>query len=590
MSEDYAALGELPLWTSLDAVADVAFDRIAGLARTVLNVPVALVSLVDRERQVFPGQSGLPAPWCDSRSTPLTHSFCQHVVRTRAPLVVADARLDPALKSNLAITDIGVVAYAGIPLVDVNDVVVGSLCAIDTEPHEWRTAEISLLSDLAATCSAELQLRSVAASAGRAQRRTSALLSLSEALSSTVTIEDISDAVSKAALGWLGASFGGVTVLDSSTEMLTYVEMPALPGVAPGADRAFPLSRRAPSSVAARTGESFYFASLEEMQSAFPAAAQTLIDSEVKRSAYLPLRVADEIVGTLAILWSEPRSFSIQERAVLSGLARYTAQAIERASLLADRREVAEVLQAAMLPTLPSVGWAELVCRYAPARVADAVGGDWYEAFLLSDGSLAVSVGDVAGHDIEAAAVMGQMRSTLRGLTIAVGGQPSDVLRAMDNVLVQLPPERYATGILATISRREKSRHPISAGARTQNDTTWSWSNAGHPSPLLLLPDQTATFLTRTPAPPIGLRRGGAPRTTHTMTLPAGSTVLLYTDGLIERRHRDYDDTLQDLAASAQRHQHRDLDAMVDAILENLVGGAHEDDIVLLGLRTAMPA
>ena len=177
---------ELPARTPLAAVADEAFDRIAELVRKVLHVPVGLVSLVDRDGQVFPGQAGLPDPWSVSRCTPLTHSFCQYVVHTARPLVVADARLDPVLQSNLAIADLGVVGYAGIPLVDLDGTVVGSLCAIDTQPHDWTNREIDLLSDLAAACSAELQLRSAAESAREAQHRASAFLNLSETLAEHV--------------------------------------------------------------------------------------------------------------------------------------------------------------------------------------------------------------------------------------------------------------------------------------------------------------------------------------------------------------------------------------------------------------------
>jgi GAF domain-containing protein len=114
---------KLPERTPLPAQPDDAFDRIADLVRKVLGVPVALVSLVDKTRQVFPGAVGLPDPWFQSRTTPLTHSFCQHVVITAGPLVVTDARIDPLVAANLAISDLGVIAYAGMPLVDAGGVV-----------------------------------------------------------------------------------------------------------------------------------------------------------------------------------------------------------------------------------------------------------------------------------------------------------------------------------------------------------------------------------------------------------------------------------------------------------------------------------
>jgi hypothetical protein len=145
--------------TDLDAEPDPMFDRFAAMVRTVLRVPVALVSLVDADRQFFPGACGLGDPWERQRQTPLSHSFCQHVVAGAAPLVIVDAREHPLVQENLAIKDLGVIGYAGMPLTDSNGNVLGSLCAIDHEPRHWTEAELSLLGDLAAACSDSLRLR-----------------------------------------------------------------------------------------------------------------------------------------------------------------------------------------------------------------------------------------------------------------------------------------------------------------------------------------------------------------------------------------------------------------------------------------------
>lgn len=124
------------VWAAgLPAASDPAFERFARLVRRQLGVPVSLVTLVSADEQVFPGALGLPEPWQSTRSTPLTHSFCRHVVHSGVPLVVPDARLDPRVHDNPAIDDLHVVAYAGVPLVDVDDRVVGSLCAIDDRPR-----------------------------------------------------------------------------------------------------------------------------------------------------------------------------------------------------------------------------------------------------------------------------------------------------------------------------------------------------------------------------------------------------------------------------------------------------------------------
>jgi PAS domain S-box-containing protein len=143
----------------LDTPADAAFDRLTRLATEILGVPVSLVSLVDGNRQFFKSAVGLPEPWASLRETPLSHSFCQHVVRDVMPLVVADARLDPVLSRNLAVTEIGVVAYAGIPIVASDGHALGSFCAIDSKPRQWTAHEIAILRELTALVVSEIELR-----------------------------------------------------------------------------------------------------------------------------------------------------------------------------------------------------------------------------------------------------------------------------------------------------------------------------------------------------------------------------------------------------------------------------------------------
>jgi signal transduction histidine kinase/CheY-like chemotaxis protein/HPt (histidine-containing phosphotransfer) domain-containing protein len=133
----------------LDSPRDEYFDAITRRVAARLGVPVALVSLVDRDRQFFKSSIGLPEPWAELRQTPLTHSFCQHVVSSRRPLVIADAREHPVVRDNLAIPDLGVIAYAGVPLVTSDGHALGSLCAIDTRARTWSDEDVLLLRDLA---------------------------------------------------------------------------------------------------------------------------------------------------------------------------------------------------------------------------------------------------------------------------------------------------------------------------------------------------------------------------------------------------------------------------------------------------------
>lgn len=143
----------------LDSPPERAFDRLSELACRLLKVPVALVSLVDAERQFFKSSRGLSEPWASRRETPLSHSFCQHVVASNEPLIVNDAREHPLVCDNLAIRDLGVMAYLGIPLLTPDGTVVGSLCAIDSVPREWRQDDVEVLTDLAALAMSEIAVR-----------------------------------------------------------------------------------------------------------------------------------------------------------------------------------------------------------------------------------------------------------------------------------------------------------------------------------------------------------------------------------------------------------------------------------------------
>jgi diguanylate cyclase (GGDEF)-like protein len=156
---DGARLAALRALGLLDAEAEEEFDRYTRLATELLEVPVSLVSLVDAHRQFFISQSGLSGEIAEARQTPLSHSFCQYATASQEPLVVADAREHPLVKRNLAVRDLDVIAYAGIPLVLGDGHAVGAFCAVDAKPREWSDKDLRILADLAAAVTAHLDLR-----------------------------------------------------------------------------------------------------------------------------------------------------------------------------------------------------------------------------------------------------------------------------------------------------------------------------------------------------------------------------------------------------------------------------------------------
>ena len=161
-AKDPARIEAVRATNLLDSDVMPSFDRLARLASHVLNAPVALVSLVAADRQFFVSCLGLPEPWASSRESPLSHSFCQHAVASREPLLVDDAREHELLRDNLAIRDMGVIAYAGIPLIDSEGHALGTLCVIDSQPRHWTTHQVQLLRDIAASVVTEISLATAA--------------------------------------------------------------------------------------------------------------------------------------------------------------------------------------------------------------------------------------------------------------------------------------------------------------------------------------------------------------------------------------------------------------------------------------------
>jgi GAF domain len=159
--DDPARLAALERLDLLDPAPEAEFDRYTALASKMLDAPVALVSLVDSQRQVFKSRRGLDEPWASSGETPLSHSFCQHAVEGRSPLVISDAREHPLLRDNPAIDDLGAIAYAGAPIITPEGHALGTLCVIDHVPRNWTHDQVEMLSDLAAAVVTAIELRAM---------------------------------------------------------------------------------------------------------------------------------------------------------------------------------------------------------------------------------------------------------------------------------------------------------------------------------------------------------------------------------------------------------------------------------------------
>ncbi|MGW1806034.1 SpoIIE family protein phosphatase [Streptomyces sp. NPDC002078] len=293
----------------------------------------------------------------------------------------------------------------------------------------------------------------------------------------------------------------------------------------------------------------------------------------IRSAAVAPLRSTRDVLGALTLgRAKKPGNFTVADLPLLEDIARRAGLALDNARLYQRQRAVAETMQNHLLPQMPRVPGLQMAVRYLPAPDASQVGGDWYDAFTLSDGATALAIGDVVGHDLEAAAGMAQLRNMLRAYAWSQQEPPSRIVDRLDAAIEPITDVTMATLVLARVIRT--------------GDDHWrlSWTNAGHPPPLLVTRDGLADYLTDGH----GLLLGTGlhtPRPDATVPLPPGCTLVLYTDGLVEVPGRPLDDGLNRLRQHAAALAHRPLPSFADQLLRRIQPPGH-DDVALLALRT----
>ncbi len=310
-----------------------------------------------------------------------------------------------------------------------------------------------------------------------------------------------------------------------------------------------------------------------------PGEAYALLTELAPESlAILPLKGHGRTVGLLSVFTGPQRGAltaedltSAREVAARAGLA------LDNARLYRQQQRLAEGLQRSLLTDPPAPDHVHVVVRYTPAAEVAQVGGDWYDAFLQPDGATVLVIGDVVGHDTEAAAAMGQVRGLLRGIGFTTGEGPAGVLTRLDAAMEGLQIGTTATAVVARVEQ--------TLDERERGITHLRWSNAGHPPPMVINPDGTVAVLAGAEADLLLGIDPAARRVESEVTLDRGATVLLYTDGLVERRGRDLDaglarlrDTLVELAGSS-------LDDLCDQVLARLLPRHPEDDVALVAVR-----
>ncbi|GGS66612.1 SpoIIE family protein phosphatase [Nonomuraea spiralis] len=345
--------------------------------------------------------------------------------------------------------------------------------------------------------------------------------------------------------------------------------MPAVPEESP-----MPLSRALRGVTATLTGPETYQGAPDSGIAVFQQ--ELFRETGMHSAGIAPIRGVREVLGALTLGRAErPGAFTTADLLLVEDIARRAGLALDNARLYERQRHVAETMQRHLLPRLPSVPGLEMSACYVPAPRASQVGGDWYDAFTLPDGATALVIGDVVGHDLEAAAGMAQVCNMLRAYAGAERELPSAVLDRLDRAVVRMAQATMATVVLARLEHTEDGRWLL------------CWSNAGHPPPLLVERDGRTRFLDGGQ----GLLLGTgirADRADAVVELPPGSTLVLYTDGLIESPGHSLDDGLARLSRYAASHTHRPLNALGDLLLERVRPADNDDDVAMLTLRVPL--
>ncbi|MER7770874.1 SpoIIE family protein phosphatase [Kitasatospora sp. NPDC096140] len=395
------------------------------------------------------------------------------------------------------------------------------------------------------------------------------LLHLAGALTEAVSVQDVVTMVSEQIV----PAFGGqaVAVLLAEGGRLRIVGHRGYP---PGLVDRFdgtPLTESTPGVQASTNPVPAYFETREDLERLYPGREET--QDGMAAWAYLPLVTSGRLIGTCVLAFAEPHHFDLEERAVLTSLGGLIAQALDRARLYDTKLGLAQGLQESLLPrALPDVPGLEVSARYLPATEGMDIGGDFYDLIRVGPDSVAVVIGDVQGHNVNAAALMGQVRTAVRAFATA-DADPSTVLSRTNRLVADLDTSLLASCayLRVDLARRE------------------AWlADAGHPVPLLYGPNGRARAL----EPLVGMVLNVDPAADYPQIrigLPIGTTLALYTDGLIDTPGADLDRALADLTATLARHGGEPLDRLADALVDRAGHGEYRTDDVALLLIRAVP-
>lgn len=457
-------------------------------------------------------------------------------------------------------------SLCAVPLLTQPGIVLGALAVYRSDTRAFFPAERELLEALGRVAGHALERASLHSRLHRLQATTADL-------ARALTPQEVAATAVAQGAEALGASSAWVALLDEDRRMLELAHAVGHDDRIMERFRAFSLDADLPLAEATRTRTPLWLEHADELFGRFPRFAE--VRAQACSAALLPLTNGGSALGAIGLVFDAPRSFAPADRDYLLTLARLCGEALGRARRYQSEHDLALTLQQALLPSgLPRAEGIELAVRYLPTSDSAAAGGDFYDAIELTAGRVGIAVGDVVGHGPDAAAAMGQLRGALRAYALE-GRSPARVLQLLSRYADGVPGARGATVAYAVID-------PAAREVR--------YAAAGHPPPLLLSPDGSSRYLDRARGVPLD-RALGHVYVDAVAAVPEGATLILYSDGAIERRGETLDAGLERLSAAAVAAADAEPETLATELVSALLDGAERtDDVALLVARVRRPA
>ncbi len=399
--------------------------------------------------------------------------------------------------------------------------------------------------------------------------RTARLQQATSMLAEALTVEQVVEVITEVGRSAIGAERSAVAILDPERLRLRTVNQAGLVDSLGAASGDIPLDTPSVMTAAIMARRPLLFESPDSLRKHFAGEVDVdlfLEHSDEQAWIGLPLLASGAPLGALRFSFTKPRQITEEERVFLEALAGQCALALERASLFEREHNTAETLQRSLLPDrLPTVPGIVLEASYLPVTRNMEIGGDWYDAFRLPDGKLAVATGDVMGKGLTAAAGMGRVRNALRALALT-DPRPAAVLAGLDRLFIATELEEQVTTVCYLVVDPETGEGMA--------------GNAGHLPPLLLSRDAPPRLDPTEAGTPLGW---ASPRQQYAFRLPPGNTAVLYSDGLVENRKRGLDvglDELVAVAAQAPAEVAEDPARLLGYLVSRMLTGYEQDDDV----------